>query len=84
MGYRKYTEEFKREVLTMAAEGSRNVAQLECKLDITPGLIFKWQQRYRVKDEPYVACWRETRSSSACAMSGAATTMPCRRASGAP
>jgi Transposase. len=51
MSYRKYTEEFKREVLTMAAEGSRSVAQLERELDITPGLIYKWQQRYRVKDE---------------------------------
>jgi transposase len=51
MGYRKYTAEFKREVLTIAAEGSRSVAQLERELDITPGLIYKWQQRYRVKDE---------------------------------
>ncbi len=51
MGYRKYTEEFKREVLTLAAEGSRSVAQLERELDITPGLIYKWQQRYRVQDE---------------------------------
>jgi transposase len=49
MGYRKYTEEFKREVLTMAAEGSRSVAQLERDLDITSGLIYKWQQRYRVQ-----------------------------------
>jgi len=51
MGYRKYTEEFKREVLTLAAEGRRSVAQLERELDITPGLIYKWQQRYRVQDE---------------------------------
>ncbi len=51
MGYRKYTDEFKREVLAMAAEGSRSVAQLERELDVTPGLIYKWQQRYRVGDE---------------------------------
>lgn len=51
MGYRKYTEEFKREVLAMAAEGSRSVAQLERELDITSGLIYKWQQRYRVEHE---------------------------------
>jgi transposase len=50
MGYRKYTEEFKREVLTMVADGSRSVAQLERELDITPGLIYKWQQRYRVQE----------------------------------
>jgi len=51
MGYRKYTEEFKREVLTMAAEGSRSVAQLERDLEITSGLIYKWQQRYQVKED---------------------------------
>lgn len=41
MGYRKYTDEFKREVLAMTAEGSRSVAQLERELDITPELIYK-------------------------------------------
>lgn len=51
MGYRKYTAEFKREVLGMAAEGNRSIAQLERDLDITAGLIYKWQQRYRVQDE---------------------------------
>ena len=51
MAYRKYSDEFKREVLGMAAEGNRSVAQLERELDITPGLIYKWQQRYRVADE---------------------------------
>lgn len=51
MGYKKYSDEFKRDVLAMVAEGSRSVAQLERELDITPGLIYKWQQRYRVKDE---------------------------------
>ena len=35
----------------MAAEGSRSVAQLERDLDITSGLIYKWQQRYRVNGE---------------------------------
>ncbi|HUN09508.1 MAG TPA: transposase [Aggregatilineales bacterium] len=51
MGYKKYSDEFKRDVLAMVAEGRRSVAQLERELDITPGLIYKWQQRYRVKDE---------------------------------
>lgn len=49
MGYKKYSDEFKRDVLAMVAEGSRSVAQLERELDITAGLINKWQQRYRVK-----------------------------------
>jgi transposase InsO family protein len=35
MGYRKYTDEFKRDVLAMAAEGTRSVAQIERDLDIT-------------------------------------------------
>lgn len=51
MGYKKYSDEFKRDVLEMVAEGSRSVAQLERDLDITPGLIYKWQQRYRVTDD---------------------------------
>ncbi|MBZ0276343.1 MAG: hypothetical protein K8I60_09370 [Anaerolineae bacterium] len=41
MGYKKHSEEFKRDVLAMAAEGSRSVAQLERDLEITPGLIYK-------------------------------------------
>ena len=51
MGYKKYSDEFKRDVLAMAAEGTRRVAQLERDLDITPGLVYKWQQRYRVNGE---------------------------------
>lgn len=51
MGYKKYSEEFKREVLGLVAEGNRSVAQLERDLDITSGLIYKWQQRYRVKED---------------------------------
>jgi transposase len=35
----------------MVAEGKRSVAQLERDLDITSGLIYKWQQRYRVENE---------------------------------
>ena len=51
MRAKKYSMEFKRDVLAMAAEGSRSIAQLERDLDITPGLIYKWQQRYPVQDE---------------------------------
>lgn len=49
MGYKKYSDEFKRDVLAMVAEGSRSVAQLERDLGITAGLVYKWQQRYRVQ-----------------------------------
>ncbi|MBK9126005.1 MAG: transposase [Chloroflexi bacterium] len=48
--YKKYTEEFKRDVLAMVAEKTRTIAQIERDLDLTPGLIYKWQ-RYRVQDE---------------------------------
>ena len=51
MGYKKYTDEFKRDVLALAAEGTRSVAQIERDLDITTGLVYKWQQRYRVSGE---------------------------------
>ena len=51
MGYKKYSDEFKRDVLAMGAEGHRSVAQLERDLNITPGMIYKWRQRYQVKGE---------------------------------
>lgn len=47
--YKKYSDEFKQEVLAMVAAGERSVSQIERDLDITPGLIYKWQQRYRVE-----------------------------------
>jgi transposase len=46
--YKRYTTEFKREVLEMVASGERSVAQVERDLGITPGLIYKWRQRYRI------------------------------------
>ena len=48
--YKKYSDEFKQEVLAMVAAGERSVSQIERDLDITPGLIYKWQQRYRVEE----------------------------------
>ena len=48
---KKYTPEFKREVLAMVEEGQRSVAQIERDLGITLGLIYKWQARYQIKDE---------------------------------
>lgn len=46
--YKQYTEEFKRDVLEMAANKERSVAQLERDLGITSGLVYKWRERYRV------------------------------------
>jgi transposase-like protein len=51
MGYKQYSDAFKRDVLVLVAEGGRSVSQLERDLEITPGLIYKWQQRYRVKED---------------------------------
>ena len=50
MGYKQYTMEFKREVLQMAAREGCSIAELERDLGITPGLIYKWRQRYRVDE----------------------------------
>ena len=47
---KRYPEEFKREVLEMAASGERSIAQLERDLGITSGLIYKWRERYRVDE----------------------------------
>jgi transposase len=47
---RRYTDEFKREVVAQAGSG-RNIAQLARELDLSPGLIYKWRERYRVVDE---------------------------------
>ena len=47
---RSYTEEFKREVLEMAASKEISVAQLARDLGITPSLIYKWRERYRVDE----------------------------------
>lgn len=47
---KSYAEEFKREALEMAASGEVSIAQLERDLGITPGLIYKWRERYRVDE----------------------------------
>ena len=47
---KKYAEEFKREVLEMAAQPDVSVAQLERDLGITSGLIYKWRERYCVDE----------------------------------
>ena len=46
----RYSDEFKREALNLAAQPGMRVAQVEQDLGITPGLIYKWRQRYRVDE----------------------------------
>ena len=50
MERKRYTEEFKRSALEMAAKGDVSIAQLERDLGMTAGLIYKWRDRYRVED----------------------------------
>jgi transposase len=47
----RYNNEFKQEVLRMAETTDQSIAELERDLGLSPGLIRKWQQRYRVKGE---------------------------------
>ena len=46
----KYPEELKREALNLAAQPGMKVSQVERDLGITPGLLYKWRQRYRVDE----------------------------------
>jgi transposase-like protein len=47
--YKRYSDEFKRDVLAMVAEGKRSVGEIERDLGLTAGIIYKWQGRYQVK-----------------------------------
>ena len=51
---KRYPAELKREALNLAAQPGMKVARVERDLGITPGLLYKWRQRYRV-DEKYDA-----------------------------
>ena len=45
--YRTYTEEFKIEALGMLQSSGKKVGEIEHDLDITPGLLRKWRDRYQ-------------------------------------
>ena len=47
----RYPNELKREALRLSAQPGMTVAQVERDLGITPGLIYKWRQRYRVDEK---------------------------------
>jgi transposase len=47
---RRYTDEFKQEVLAMAANGEKSIPQLARDLGINDNLIYRWRQRYRVDE----------------------------------
>lgn len=46
----RYSEKLKREALNLAAQPGMTVAKVERDLGITPGLLYKWRQRYRVDE----------------------------------
>ena len=48
---KRYSDELKREALSLAAQPGVNVAQVERDLGISPGLIYKWRQRYRADED---------------------------------
>ncbi len=47
---RVYTAEFRQEALRLLESSGKRVAEIEQELGITPGLLSKWQVRYRVTD----------------------------------
>lgn len=47
----RYAEEFKHEVLRMAATSDKPLAELEQDLGLSAGLIRQWQRRYRIGED---------------------------------
>ncbi len=45
---RKYEASFKEEALRLLSVSGKSVRQIEDELGITPGLLNKWKQRYRL------------------------------------
>lgn len=46
--YRKYSQEFKLEALSLLQRGDKSAGQIERELGITPGLLCKWKARYQI------------------------------------
>ena len=44
---RVYTAEFRQEALRLLERSGKSVSEIEHELGITPGLLYKWQARYR-------------------------------------
>lgn len=50
--YRRYPDEFKREALALLKSSEKSAAQIEQDLGITPGMLLKWREQYRINDAP--------------------------------
>ena len=48
--YRKFSEEFKLETLKLLESSEKPMSQIERDLDISPGLLARWKQRYKVDE----------------------------------
>jgi len=45
----RYSTEFRQEVLRMAETTDKSISELERELGLSPGLVRKWQERYRLQ-----------------------------------
>lgn len=48
--YRQFSEEFKLEALKLLESSGKPKSQIERELGISPGLLGKWKQRYKVDE----------------------------------
>lgn len=48
--YRQFSEEFKLEALKLLESSGKPMSQIERELGISPGLLGKWKQRYKVDE----------------------------------
>lgn len=49
--YRVYSDEFKREALALLETSDKSVAAIERDLGVSPGLLYKWRDRYQMSAE---------------------------------
>ena len=46
---KRYSDDFKKMVVELAASSDKRIIDIERRLDITPGLIYKWRQQLKEK-----------------------------------
>jgi transposase len=51
--YRTYSKEFKLEALELLESSGKSASELERELGVTPGMLLKWRQRYKVGKETH-------------------------------
>ena len=49
--YRKFSEAFKKDALELLENSNKTMVQIERDLDISPGLLGKWKNRYRIDEK---------------------------------